>query len=113
MFQLKIANIEHMWEISVRVLFNIQHVRNIYTDPEKRDQLISVWPEVLKKMIGMSEHNLTCVAYGPAKKFFDALPKNYYTKLLKVFEGIKSDFNVSLNIFKNNPQPTTYGTAIV
>ncbi|XP_046963491.1 fatty-acid amide hydrolase 2-B-like isoform X2 [Vanessa cardui] len=108
--ELKIANIEHMWEISVRVLFNIQHVRNIYTDPEKRDQLISMWPVVLKKMMGLSSHSLTCVAYGPAKKFFDALPKNYYKKLLEVFEQIKADFSEALSddavlLFPTFPYP--------
>lgn len=85
-----------MWEISVRVLFNIQHVRNIYTDPKNRERWISVWPEVVKKIMGLSDHSFTAVAYGPAKKFFDALPKNYYNKLLTVFEGIKTDISVSL-----------------
>ncbi|CAH0729386.1 unnamed protein product, partial [Brenthis ino] len=95
--ELKIANIEHMWEISVRVLFNVQHVGNIYTDPKKRDQWVSVWPEVVKKMMGLSNHSFTAVAYGPAKKFFDALPKNYYNKLLTVFEGIKTDIGEALS----------------
>ncbi|XP_072939461.1 fatty-acid amide hydrolase 2-B-like isoform X2 [Epargyreus clarus] len=95
--ELKIKNIEHMWEISVRVLFNIRHVQNIYTDPEKRDQWVSVWPEVLKKMIGMSNHNFTSIAYGPVQKFFDALPKSYYKKLVSIFEEIKTDFDKALS----------------
>ncbi|CAH2239929.1 jg3360 [Pararge aegeria aegeria] len=94
--ELKIPNVEHMWEISVRVLFNIPHVQNIYTDPQKRDQWVSVWPDVLKKMAGLSNHSLTSVAYGPVKKFFDALPKSYYKNLLRVFEEIKSDFDEAL-----------------
>lgn len=94
MLQLKIKNIEHMWEISVRVLVNIRHVRNIYTNPEKRDEWKSVWPEVLKKMFGMSTHSFTNVCYGPLQKFFDALPKSYYKKLLEIFEEIKADFEV-------------------
>lgn len=85
-----------MWEISVRVLFNVPHVRNIYTDPKKRDQWVSVWPEVVKKMMGLSNHSFTAVIYGPAKKFFDSLPRNYYNKLLNVFEGIKTDIGVSV-----------------
>ncbi|KOB65213.1 Fatty-acid amide hydrolase 2 [Operophtera brumata] len=72
---LKIKNIEHMWEISVRVLMNIRNVQNIYTDPNKRDQWVSTWPEVLKKLFGFSSHNFLCVCYGPLQKFFDALPK--------------------------------------
>lgn len=52
-------------------------------------------------MIGLSEHSFTAVAYGPAKKFFDALPKNYYNKLLTVFEGIKTDISVSPEFTKN------------
>lgn len=84
-----------MWEISARVLMNIRHVRNIYTHPEKRDQWISIWPQVLKKMFGCSDHAFSCVVYGPLQKFFDALPKSYYKKLLDIFEGIKTDFNVS------------------
>ncbi|XP_061711123.1 fatty-acid amide hydrolase 2-B isoform X3 [Cydia pomonella] len=94
--ELKIKNIEHIWEISIRVLMNIRHVRNIYTDPEKRDQWVSVWPEVLKKMVGLSDHNFTCVAYGPLQKFFDSLPKSYYAKLLRMFEEIKQDFEKAL-----------------
>lgn len=85
---------EHMWEISVRVLLNIRDVGNIYTDPEKRDQWVSVWPEVLKKMFGCSNHSLTGVLYGPLQKFFDALPKSYYANLLRIFEEIKAEFNV-------------------
>lgn len=84
-----------MWEISIRVLMNIRNVRNIFTHPEKREQWVSVWPEVLKKMVGLSDHNFTCVAYGPLQKFFDSLPKSYYTKLLAMFEEIKKDFEVS------------------
>lgn len=84
-----------MWEISVRVLLKVNHVQNIYTDPEKRDQWVSVWPEVLKKMVGMSDHSFTSVFYGPVKKFFDALPNSYYEQLLKVFEQVKTDFSVS------------------
>ncbi|XP_049870096.1 fatty-acid amide hydrolase 2-B-like isoform X2 [Pectinophora gossypiella] len=108
--ELKIKNIEHMWEISVRVLVNIRHVRNIYTDPEKRDQWVSVWPEVLKKMFGMSSHSFTSVAYGPLQKFFDALPKGYYQNLLKVFEEIKEDFQKALSndavlLFPTYPYP--------
>ncbi|KAI5644416.1 amidase domain-containing protein [Phthorimaea operculella] len=95
--ELKIKNVEHMWEISVRVLVNIRHVFNIYTDPEKRDQWVSVWPEVLKKMFGMSTHSFTAVCYGPLQKFFDALPKSYYEKLLKVFAQIKEDFAKALS----------------
>ncbi|XP_063893389.1 fatty-acid amide hydrolase 2-B isoform X1 [Helicoverpa armigera] len=90
---LKIKNIEHMWETSIRILLNIKHVRNIYTDPEKRDQWVSVWPEVLKTMIGMSNHNFICVCYGPLTKFFDALPKSYYKKLLSIFDEIKAEFD--------------------
>lgn len=86
---------EHIWEISVRVLVNIRNIKNIYTHPEKRDQWVSVWPEVLKKMVGMSDHNFTCVVYGPLQKFFDALPKRQYTELLAILEGIKKEFNVS------------------
>lgn len=102
LFQLKIKNFHHMWEISIRVLMNIRDVQNIYTDPEKREQWISVWPELLKKMVGLSDHNFTCVVYGPLQKFFDALPKSYYTKLLGIFEEIKKDVRVSawqLSIF--------------
>ncbi|XP_050667583.1 fatty-acid amide hydrolase 2-B-like isoform X2 [Leptidea sinapis] len=95
--KLNIKNVEHMWEISVRVLFKIRHVRNIYTDPNKRDQLISVWPEVLKKAIGMSNHNLTAVLYAPVQKFLDALPDSYYQNLLQVFEQVKTDFSEALS----------------
>lgn len=84
-----------MWEISIRILVNIQHVRNIYTDPKNRDQWVSVWPEILKKLVGLSNHSFLCICYGPLKKFFDALPKSYYKKLLSKFEGIKTDFEVS------------------
>ncbi|XP_073942908.1 fatty-acid amide hydrolase 2-B isoform X2 [Choristoneura fumiferana] len=95
--ELKIKNMEHMWEISIRVLMNIRNVRNIFTHPEKREQWVSVWPEVLKKMVGLSDHNFTCVAYGPLQKFFDSLPKSYYTKLLAMFEEIKKDFETALS----------------
>ncbi|KAF9414484.1 hypothetical protein HW555_007621 [Spodoptera exigua] len=94
---LKIKNIEHMWETSIRILLNIKHVRNIYTDPEKRDQWVSVWPEVLKTLIGMSNHNFICVCYGPLTKFFDALPKSYYKKLLSIFDEIKAEFEKILS----------------
>lgn len=93
---LKIKNMEHMWEISVRVLMKIDHVRNIYTDPNQRDKLISMWPEVCKRIVGLSNHNLTCVIYGPLKKFFDSLPKNYYENLLSMFEEIKTEFAQAL-----------------
>uniref|UniRef100_A0A2A4J9E8 Amidase domain-containing protein n=1 Tax=Heliothis virescens TaxID=7102 RepID=A0A2A4J9E8_HELVI len=93
---LKIKNIEHMWETSIRILLNIKHVRNIYTDPEKRDQWVSVWPEVLKTLVGMSNHNFICVCYGPLTKFFDALPKSYYKKLLSIFDEIKAEFDSAL-----------------
>ncbi|XP_068631054.1 fatty-acid amide hydrolase 2-B-like isoform X2 [Battus philenor] len=95
--ELKIKDIEHMWEISLRVLFKIDHVRNIYTDPERREFWISTWPEVVKKLLGFSRHNFTCVAYGPAKKFFDALPTECYKKLVALFERIKNDFQESLS----------------
>ncbi|CAG4992357.1 unnamed protein product [Parnassius apollo] len=95
--ELKIKNIEHMWEISVRVLFKIKHVRNIYTDPERREFWISTWPEVVKKLLGFSRHNFTCVAYGPVKKFFDALPSGYYKQLVAMFEEIKTDFQKALS----------------
>ncbi|CAG9134381.1 unnamed protein product [Plutella xylostella] len=91
--ELKIKNMQHMWEISVRVLMNIRHVQNIYTDPEKRDQWVSVWPELMKKMVGLSDHNFTCVVYGPLQKFFDSLPKSYYTELLAIFEEIKKEIH--------------------
>ncbi|KAF9814878.1 hypothetical protein SFRURICE_016723 [Spodoptera frugiperda] len=94
---LKIKHIEHMWETSIRILLNIKHVRNIYTDPEKRDQWVSVWPEVLKTLIGMSNHNFICVCYGPLTKFFDALPKSYYKKLLSIFDEIKAEFEKVLS----------------
>lgn len=84
-----------MWETSIRILLNIKHVRNIYTDPEKRDQWVSVWPEVLKTLVGLSSHNFICVCYGPLTKFFDALPKSYYKKLLSIFDEIKAEFDVS------------------
>lgn len=87
-----------MWEISIRVLFNIKHVRNIYTDPNKRDALVPMWREVIKKMFGLSRHNFTCVAYGPAQKFLDALPSGYYKKLVAIFEEIKLDFQVGICI---------------
>ncbi|XP_032513074.1 fatty-acid amide hydrolase 2-B-like isoform X2 [Danaus plexippus] len=108
--ELKIPNIEHMWEISVRVLLKVNHVQNIYTDPEKRDQWVSVWPEVLKKMVGMSDHSFTSVFYGPVKKFFDALPNSYYEQLLKVFEQVKTDFSEALSddavlLFPTYPYP--------
>ncbi|XP_013165137.1 PREDICTED: fatty-acid amide hydrolase 2-B-like isoform X1 [Papilio xuthus] len=95
--ELKIKNIEHMWEISVRVLFKIEHIRNIYTDPERQEFWVSTWPEVLKKLLGVSRHNFTCVAYGPVKKFFDALPSGYYKKLVEMFEEIKTDFQKALS----------------
>ncbi|XP_047526255.1 fatty-acid amide hydrolase 2-B-like isoform X1 [Pieris napi] len=108
--KLQIENIQHMWEISVRVLFKIKHVRNIYTDPKEREQLISMWPVVLKKLLGMSDHNLTCVAYGPAQKFFDSLPDRYYKKLLSIFEQIKRDIANALSdnavlFFPTYPNP--------
>lgn len=90
---LKIQNMEHMWEVSARVLMNIRHVQNAYTHPEKRDQWISIWPQVLKKMFGLSDDAFTCIVYGPLQKFFDALPKSYYKRLLEVFEEIKTEFN--------------------
>ncbi|KAM3967406.1 fatty-acid amide hydrolase 2-B [Aphomia sociella] len=108
--ELKIKNVEHMWEIGIRVLLNIRHVRNIYTDPENREKWISMWPEVLKKMFGFSNHNFLCVAYGPLQKFFDALPKNYYKNLLSIFDEIKSDFEKALSddavlLFPTFPYP--------
>lgn len=84
-----------MWEISIRVLFDIKHINNIYTDPEKRDQLVSFWPEIFKKLVGISDHSFTAVAYGPIMKFMDALPKSYYKKLLTLFEEIKLELKVS------------------
>lgn len=94
---LQIKHIEHMWEVSIRILMNIKHVRNIYTHPENRKEWVSVWPEVLKTLIGMSKHNFLCVCYGPATKFFDALPKSYYKKLLSIFDEIKSEFEKVLS----------------
>ncbi|CAH2071464.1 unnamed protein product, partial [Iphiclides podalirius] len=94
--ELKIKNMHHMWEISIRVLFNIKHIRNIYTDPKKRDSLLPMWPEVFKKILGCSRHSMTCVGYGPVKKFFDALPSCYYNKLINVFEEVKVDFQKAL-----------------
>lgn len=86
-----------MWEISVRILFKLRNVKNIYTDPKDRDQLISMWPEVLKKCFGLSSHDLTCVAYGPIQLFFDSLPDvSYYKKLLSKFGQIKRDIEVSV-----------------
>ncbi|CAK1546108.1 unnamed protein product [Leptosia nina] len=108
--KLHIKNIHHMWEISVRVLFKIKHVQNIYTDPKERENLISMWPEVLKKLFGMSNHNLTCVAYGPVKKFFDSLPEGYYNKLVKTLDEIKRDIYRALSdnavlFFPTYPDP--------
>ncbi|XP_038220112.1 fatty-acid amide hydrolase 2-B-like isoform X1 [Zerene cesonia] len=108
--ELKIQNLHHMWEISVRVLFKIRHVANIYTDPNERDQLISMWPEILKKLFGISDHSLTCVLYGPVQKFFDKLPENYYQNLVKTFEQIKQDFyevlsNDAVLFFPSFPSP--------
>ncbi|XP_038220244.1 fatty-acid amide hydrolase 2-B-like [Zerene cesonia] len=99
-----------MWEISVRVLFKIRHVANIYTDPNERDQLISMWPQILKKLFGISDHSLTCVLYGPVQKFFDKLPENYYQNLVKTFEQIKQDFyevlsNDAVLFFPSFPSP--------
>ncbi|KAL4706613.1 hypothetical protein ACJJTC_009025 [Scirpophaga incertulas] len=95
--ELKIKNMEHMWEISIRVLLNIKKIRNIYTDPENSDKLLSMWPEVVKKLLGFSNHNFTCVVYGPLFKFFNALPKSDFEKLLKMFEEIKTEFNNALS----------------
>ncbi|KAG6444205.1 fatty-acid amide hydrolase 2-B isoform X2 [Manduca sexta] len=107
---LKIKNIEHMWEISVRVLTNINHIRNIYTNPEKPDEWKSVWPEVLKKIFGFSDHNFLCICYGPLKLFFDALPRSYYKKLMTKFEDIKTEFEAALSddavlLFPTYPTP--------
>ncbi|XP_053603765.1 fatty-acid amide hydrolase 2-B-like isoform X1 [Plodia interpunctella] len=107
---LKINNVEHMWEIGIRVLMNIRHVQNIYTDPENREKLIPMWPEVIKRMFGVSNHNFLCVAYGPLQKFFDALPKNYYKNLLTMFDQIKSEFEKALSddavlLFPTFPYP--------
>ncbi|CAB3238942.1 unnamed protein product [Arctia plantaginis] len=94
---LKIKHIEHMWEISIRILLSIKHIRNIYTNPEKREEWVSVWPEVLKSLVGMSNHNFLCVCYGPLTKFFDALPKSYYKKLLSIYDEIKAEFEKLLS----------------
>lgn len=85
-----------MWEISIRILLSIKHVRNIYTNPEKREEWVSVWPEVLKSLVGMSDHNFLCVMYGPLTKFFDALPRSYYKKLLSRYDEIKAEFEVNI-----------------
>ncbi|CAG9795209.1 unnamed protein product [Diatraea saccharalis] len=92
---LKIKNMEHMWEISIRVLFNIKNIHNIYTDPENRNKLLSMWPEFFKRLLGLTNNNFTCVAYGPLHKFMCALPKSDIAKLLKIFDEIKTEFYVS------------------
>lgn len=107
---LNIKNIEHMWEISVRVLMNISHVRNIYTDPNNPKQWVSIWPEIIKKMFGLSNNNFFSVCYGPLKKFFDALPRSYYKNLLTKFEDIKTEFETILSddavlLFPTFPHP--------
>ncbi|CAH2991657.1 unnamed protein product [Chilo suppressalis] len=94
---LKIKNMEHMWEISIRVLFNIKNIRNIYTDPENPEKLISMWPEVIKRIFGLTDNNFTSVAYGPLYKFFNALPRSDYEKLLKIFNEIKTEFHNALS----------------
>ncbi|XP_041970563.1 fatty-acid amide hydrolase 2-B isoform X2 [Aricia agestis] len=108
--KLKIKNVGDMFEISVRVLFNIQHIKNIYTDPQNRTGWVSLWPNVLKKMFGLSDHSLTAVCYGVVKKFFDTLPKSSYNNIVKQFEEIKQDFDRALSddavlLFPTYPAP--------
>lgn len=84
-----------MWEISIRVLLHLKKIRNIYTDPENPDKLKSMWPEVLKRLVGLTDNNFTCVVYGPLMKFFNALPKSNYNKMIQIFEEVKAEFHVS------------------
>ncbi|XP_063824144.1 fatty-acid amide hydrolase 2-B-like [Ostrinia nubilalis] len=90
--ELKIKNIEHMWEISIRVLLHLKKIRNIYTDPENPDKLKSMWPEVLRRIVGLTDNNFTCVAYGPLMRLSNTLPKSNYDKMIKIFEEVKAEF---------------------
>ncbi|CAK1546107.1 unnamed protein product [Leptosia nina] len=108
--KLQIKNMHHMCEISGRIIVRLNHVPNIYTDPKGRSISKSMWPELLKKMVGMSNDSLFSVTYRPAQQLLDILPEGYFEELLKTLEQIKEDIKKELSddavlLFPTYPEP--------